>query len=440
MGITIQYRGTVDDMSRIEEMEDRVTDLVFACGGRATVWRSYAELDPARVVRGLIVEMSPGQETFSLLVSPEGHLTPLFQIEDAEKLPFDEPRYCFVKTQFGSLTGHVALVHLLDALKQRFISNLEVTDESDFYETRDFNQLKHKKEFLDGAIRSMADGLREHGLSHEAAEDSNIVVARIERIAILVKQKMDGDVDDAAEISQTGHESEAADKFDGSLEDEVAIMDSLRRKNDLRNERMHRRIAEATASGMGIEESLELAMTEERLGASSKNEFDESHDCADEESHDYLSIAQQEPQPDEPWRASLAETPLDESVRQSERDRHPTVLAAQKFMIQLMELEKHDLNPSSFFRIACQGAGDMVGGLVQATCDEMESRIDRALSITQLKRALTGHAYARGAIFGLSDCNAIDRPTADNLHAQLKSLLESIHKLMAEAWNEEGNL
>ncbi|MEX1027880.1 MAG: hypothetical protein WD049_07725, partial [Candidatus Paceibacterota bacterium] len=114
--MTIHYRGTVDDLGRIEALEDRVTDLVFALGGRATIWRSYADHDPSRIVRGLMIEMAPGQETFSLLISPEGHLTPLFQIEDAEKAPFAEPPYCFVKTQFGSISGHIVIVHLLDAL------------------------------------------------------------------------------------------------------------------------------------------------------------------------------------------------------------------------------------------------------------------------------------------------------------------------------------
>lgn len=37
MGITINYRGTVDDLDRIKELEDRVADLVFALGGQAMV-------------------------------------------------------------------------------------------------------------------------------------------------------------------------------------------------------------------------------------------------------------------------------------------------------------------------------------------------------------------------------------------------------------------
>ncbi|MCO8123546.1 hypothetical protein NHH03_17505 [Stieleria sp. TO1_6] len=101
MGVTIHYRGTLDDIRRTREMEDQVMDLVFALGGKATVWRSFADHDPSRVVRGLMIDLSPGQDTLSLLVSPQGHLTPLFQIEKVEQSAFTEPPYCFVRFDIG---------------------------------------------------------------------------------------------------------------------------------------------------------------------------------------------------------------------------------------------------------------------------------------------------------------------------------------------------
>lgn len=40
MGIAIDTRGSVDDLTHVETMGDRVLKLVFAIGGRATIWRS----------------------------------------------------------------------------------------------------------------------------------------------------------------------------------------------------------------------------------------------------------------------------------------------------------------------------------------------------------------------------------------------------------------
>ncbi len=90
-----------------------------------------------RMVRGLILNLDPGQETLSLLFSPEGWLTPLWRIEEAEQGPFAEPPFCFVKTQFGSVVGHAAVVEILAALRDEFLPQLEVTDESGYWDDRD---------------------------------------------------------------------------------------------------------------------------------------------------------------------------------------------------------------------------------------------------------------------------------------------------------------
>lgn len=265
MGVTIHYHGRIDDIGQVETMEDRVLDLVFLLGGRATVWRSYADADRQRVVRGLMIEMEPGQDTFSLLISPEGYLTPLFQIEDALKTPFDEPPFCCVKTQFGTPLGHVGIVHLLDAIRQQYCSNLEVSDEGEYYETRNINLLNRKMQFLSTGISSLAEGLREHGLNKEAAEDPNILATRIERIAALVQQKLLAEWREPSDAA-THHEDKSDDTWhEPSLEEEVQTFDRLRRQNDLRSQRMTRRIAEATASGLSDEEAFELAMEDEGL-------------------------------------------------------------------------------------------------------------------------------------------------------------------------------
>lgn len=428
MGITIHYRGTVDDLAQVEALEDRITDLVFALGGRATIWRSYADHDPSRIVRGLMIEMAPGQDTFSLLVSPEGHLTPLFQIEDAEKAPFDEPPYCFVKTQFGSTTGHIAIVHLLDALKQAYCSNLEVSDEGEYYEDRDVGKLTEKMRLLAGAIDSLAAGLREHGLSNEAAEDPNIVASRIERIAKLVHQKMLGEAATEDQDSEASHfETEDAEWHEPSLEEEVDAMDALRRKNDLRSERMARRIAEATASGMTPEEAFELAMQEEGLGIPTDEERSAESDS------EGVDVAVQD---DEPWLASLPSNSFDEASEFERREKHPAIVQAKRFLINLMEFEKNASSPGPFVSIACRGAVEIVGGLVQATCDTLDTRTSRAHAITQLKRALTGHAFARGAIFGMRSAGVISEEFSTQLHEQLAEILKTIHQLAEQAWDE----
>ena len=67
-GNHIHYRGKITDVDRVEAFEDRVVDMALEIGAAVRIWRSAAENDATRVVRGLILHVSPGQETTSLLI------------------------------------------------------------------------------------------------------------------------------------------------------------------------------------------------------------------------------------------------------------------------------------------------------------------------------------------------------------------------------------
>ncbi len=190
IGVTIHYRGRLAEMSRIEDFEDRLLDLALDLGGQAQIWRSSAEGDATRVVRGVILNLAPGQESTSLLVAPEGWLIGLMEIEVAEQGRLTEPPWCFVKTQFGPIEGHVALMEIFAALKHEFIPELEVSDEGGYWETRDLARLSKNFTTLKMAIEGMTEGLRAHGLSTEATEDPEILIHRITRIAEKVRESL----------------------------------------------------------------------------------------------------------------------------------------------------------------------------------------------------------------------------------------------------------
>jgi hypothetical protein len=190
MGITIAYRGQLRDLARIEDFEDRLVDCALEMNAQVRIWRSWADDNPARMVCGVIVDLVPGQESTSLLLSPEGWLIGLIDIEDAEEGRLNEPPWCFVKTQFGSVEGHLALVEMLAALKREFLPDLDVSDEGGYWETRDLAALAQKRSFTQQAIDSLAAGLRRHGLNHEAAEDPAILLRHIERVAEQVHRSL----------------------------------------------------------------------------------------------------------------------------------------------------------------------------------------------------------------------------------------------------------
>ncbi|NLS98232.1 MAG: hypothetical protein GXX96_39385 [Planctomycetaceae bacterium] len=51
MGITVSYRGSIADLARVEDMEDRVIDLALEVGGTVESLQSDI-LEELRQVRG----------------------------------------------------------------------------------------------------------------------------------------------------------------------------------------------------------------------------------------------------------------------------------------------------------------------------------------------------------------------------------------------------
>ena len=145
-----------------------------------------------------------------------------------------------------------------------------------------------------------------------------------------------------------------------------------------------------------------------------------------------------EPQADnEAWRESLPGDPLETVPERGARDNHPALEVAQQFLLRVMDRENAEGSGSDFASIASRGAMDIVGGLVQATSGRLESRTGRALAITQLKRALKGHAFTRGAIIALQASGGLDKATSERFHNDLADIQSSLHTLLTEAWNEQ---
>ncbi len=60
MGVTIAYRGQLADLTRVEDFEDRLFDFAMEMGGSARIWRTWADDNPERLVRGIILDFAPG--------------------------------------------------------------------------------------------------------------------------------------------------------------------------------------------------------------------------------------------------------------------------------------------------------------------------------------------------------------------------------------------
>jgi hypothetical protein len=432
MGITIAYRGSLADVGRVEDFEDRVLDLALEIGGHARVWRSFHDDDPRRVVRGVMLELSPGQETTSLLISPEGWLINLFEIEDAEKGQIAEPPWCFVKTQFGSVEGHVALVELLSALQREFFPNLEVSDEGGYWETRDLPALQRKMEYLQSAIDGLADGLRRHGLTAEAAEDPEILLARITRVAQLVQQTLGRP---AEHPPVRWDDDDSGDGFDDSADGTEVQWDAEFKEQRRKQERLHRAIEERLARGDETGDALLAAMRDGGLvdlpGEPSLSEA----------AHEVIEAGADEE--DESWRESLPDAirdPDEDSADDwlGEDGHHPLLERVMDLNARLYDLaEAADQRSNENFRSLLGAAGEMLGGLAQALGGP-DSGPPSGLDLVQLKRALRGAAFAYGMLFPLRAGGSLDPAAFDELATTVKSLQDDIYTELARLRESRG--
>jgi hypothetical protein len=430
MGIVVSYRGALADLDRIEDFEDRVLDMALELGGQARIWRTACDSDPKRVVRGVVLDLSPGQETTSLLISPEGWLVGLADIEDAENGKLTELPWCVVKTQFGSVEGHVAVVEMFTALKAEFIPDLEVEDEGDYWNTRDVKLLAGKMAFLNAAISQLAEGPRQHGLTAEATEDPEILAARIARVAQVVHKTLKR----PAEHERVHWDDDTAglDEEGRVTPEEEARWDASFKENRRMQERVGRAIERHLAEGMSVEEAHEAAMMEETAAGLPQDPDDESDDFNEREDwRDNLpeELAEDDPAAADAWDDELSDDELsDEEETFEAMMRHPLQQRAGDLLMRLHNVLPREERSPGTIGVLMQGALDMSGGLAQALCFKDRDPFSAGLSVVQLKRALRGAAFAQGALFPIKADALIDEAVFEELHATLQGLHNDIYE------------
>jgi hypothetical protein len=432
MGVTIHYRGRLTDLTRIEDFEDRLIDLALEMGAQIRIWRTWADDNPARMVRGVILDLAPGHESTSLLVSPEGWLIGLMDIQNAEEGRLAEPPWCCTQTQFGAVEGHVALVEILTALKRDFLHDLEVSDEGGYWETRDLAELVRKRTLLKSAIDGLAEGLTRYGLSREAAEDPDILLRHIERVAEQVHRTLRRPAEHPPLASEDDENRSTADP-----EATEKMWNDVFKHNRRQQERMQRAIAERRSRGLDAETAFEEALREVVPLAP-----DEEAEQTDEPRREDGGAPLDESLVDEALEAGDLPPEADDDELEAEvEERHPLLQRAMGLLERLNTVFGDD-DPRFAAPLSTlyQGAGDVMGGLAQGLAHPRHDTDIYGLCVVQLKRALRGAAFARGALFPLRPM--ISTEQFKELHGVLQQMetdiLAELGKVRSERWGDDS--
>jgi len=156
MGITIHYKGRISNINLIDEFCDELIDIAETMNWKASE-RIYDEDDK---IKGLSVTPHEKSESLSFFFNIEdGGLRNIMNV--ITKVPYnpEKPEWDFIKTQFAPPEVHVTVVKLLQYIKKKYMPDLEVVDESDYWETGDEDLLRKKLKFLGDKIDAFGEAL-----------------------------------------------------------------------------------------------------------------------------------------------------------------------------------------------------------------------------------------------------------------------------------------
>jgi len=197
MGVTIHYRGTLDDPGRIDQLRRELADIGKSMGWVAsTLDDSWLDPPTARLehqngvatikghlgLKGITLHPGNNAESLSFLFDAQGCLRSFMDvILRCEGNAVTEKSWVSMKTQFTSPDVHVWIIGLLKYLKKRYMPDLEVSDEGEYWETADREALVSKMQLINDKINSLAEEL-------SSPEFPDLTGLSAEEIALRIEQ------------------------------------------------------------------------------------------------------------------------------------------------------------------------------------------------------------------------------------------------------------
>ena len=156
MGITIHYKGNISNVNLIDEFCDELIDIAETMDWKA----SEKIFDEEDKIKGVSVTPHKDSESLSFFFNIEdGGLRNIMNVIMKDPYNPEEPEWDFIKTQFAPPEVHVTVIKLLQYIKKKYMPDLEVVDEGDYWETGDEKLLAGKLKFLGDKIDAFGKAL-----------------------------------------------------------------------------------------------------------------------------------------------------------------------------------------------------------------------------------------------------------------------------------------
>ena len=196
MGVTIHYRGTIDEPARIRDLQRELADIAKSIGWEHSLldddWtvppdatlvheQGSAKIKGHLGLKGISLLPGGGGEALSFFVDAAGRLRSIMDmILQCEGRTTPDNAWVSMKTQFLTPDIHIWIVGLLKYLQKRYFSDLQVDDEGGFWETGDRAALEAKMRLLNGKMDELATGLKAESLGDLSGLSAEDIASRIE--------------------------------------------------------------------------------------------------------------------------------------------------------------------------------------------------------------------------------------------------------------------
>lgn len=193
MGLSFHYKGKLKKPQSLKKMIEEVTDICKANKWKFTVFEEYIpentfSIEPNRETIYGICFTPPKCETVDLTFLSNGKLCAFHNLElnkNLENLEDDIYLYYLsVKTQYCGPEIHKLLIPILYYLNKNYFEDFELTDEGQFWETRDEKLLKETFDRYSNLINGF-----ETVLEHIPILEGETLEDYILRMAEIVKNK-----------------------------------------------------------------------------------------------------------------------------------------------------------------------------------------------------------------------------------------------------------
>ncbi len=205
MGLAFHYSACIRKQELIKPLVTEVEDICQSMNWEYTLWDKVSEFpatsipkepgtgDPKSIHLQGILFTPPECETVSLLFTPSGRMTAFPNLLSAESyvvngLDIDLIYTVSVKTQYAGVDLHIALMNLLKYLEGKYLTDMEVSDEGEYWERMDKNYLAERFAANWAVINAVKDALS----NAEFKSDRNADTISDQLLAILRKELGDG--------------------------------------------------------------------------------------------------------------------------------------------------------------------------------------------------------------------------------------------------------